>query len=313
MKEGDVEKRIEMFYIGIIIILFAGYSQASEYDPNQQKIFHILSSIPEDDKQEIKNLFSYLFKYQRFAYSLYGDKPLTFCDTSLTPYSIQELHDLLSIEEYCYDLLKSFCEPSHSLKRKWEIWKKYSHLFYVNNYCLIDKQLDDKFYIIIINKKHFINTVNKNLDLFQHIISPSLSAPNLLTQLVFGKTSLFETLHHHEGLLGILLGFGRYNSLLFQQRENLLKALAQVHLLNIQKVHFIQEKLHLIDNKLQSLREHDPFIISSINRVCFAANPYHPETQIIKLKYDSLNKLINTIYSKEDWFEQTLLRLMTGE
>jgi hypothetical protein len=66
---------------------------------------------------------------------------------------------------------------------------------------------------------------------------------------------------------------------------------------------------NLSNSKLRSLREHDPYIIASINRVCFAADPEHHETIKLKTKYDKLNMKINEIYSKDDWFEQTLIQL----
>ncbi len=48
--------------------------------------------------------------------------------------------------------------------------------------------------------------------------------------------------------------------------------------------------MELINAKLQPLHEHDSHIISSLNRVCFGADPNHDETTIIRLKYDRLNQ-----------------------
>ena len=41
----------------------------------------------------------------------------------------------------------------------------------------------------------------------------------------------------------------------------------------------------------------------------FLADPNHQETIQLRNKYDELNKKINEIYSRDDWFEQTLIQL----
>lgn len=120
-----------------------------------------------------------------------------------------------------------------------------------------------------------------------------------------------DILHRNEGLLGILLGFGKHNAMLFQRREDLLEKLEEKKICGLYNLEPIQNELQQINSKLQTLREHDFYIISSLNRVCFVADHKQQESKRIKEKYDELNVKINEIYSREDWFKQTLLQLIS--
>jgi hypothetical protein len=116
----------------------------------------------------------------------------------------------------------------------------------------------------------------------------------------------------YQKALGILLGFGKHNARLFQQKEDLLEKEDRLKKYGIYKLEPIQKELQLMNAKLQSLHEHDSYIIASINRVCFAADLEHYETLKLRNKYDELNIKINEIYSKADWLEQTLLQLISN-
>lgn len=285
------------------------YIEASQSDTCKQRIIDLLYSIPEKDRQEIEDLFSYLFKYQAFAYSLYGDKPITFSDQILTGFSSDQCLKFLSLQEYCQEKLEPYCEPEISLNQKWETWKKYRYLFNLKNYFLTDKILTNKSRIFLINKKYFLQVFTQNVDLFNQVLGQEISPEDLLNKIIWSKVSLFNLLNNNEGLLGILLGFGRHNAMLFQEREDLTDQLEINKCIILKHLSPVQKKLEWVEEKLQPFREHDPYIISSINRVCFAADPSHYETHLLRSKYDELNKKINEIYFKDDWFEQTLIQL----
>jgi hypothetical protein len=265
----------------------------------------VFSSIPNKDQLKIKELFNELFKYEEFAYSLFGDKPMSFSDSLLNEYSANQLLEFLSLKDYCQDALENFVEPSEIFKKRWETWKRYRNQFKLKKYLLLDKKRGDQVRIFLINIEAFKQVVNQNINLFKKNINPSISAESLLTQFEYENTDVFDILHHNEGLLGILLGFGKHNAMLFQQREEL----ERKKKFGVYKLENIQNKLNLANTRLKPLRKHDPYIIASINRVCFVADPEHYETIKLRHKYDNLNRKINEIYSRDDWFEQTLIQL----
>ncbi len=293
--------------INFIVFLFASqFLLASEIKSDSLAIF---CSISNEDQLKIKNLFRELFKYEEFAYSLYSDKPMSFSDSLLNEYSANQLLEFLSLKDYCQDTLEFFGEPSKLFKKRWETWKKHKSKFKLKGYLLLEKNIGDQRRIFLINIKSFKREVNQNINLFKQKINPNVSADNLITQFEDENTDVFDILHHNVGLLGILLGFGKHNSMLFQYREDLTDNLEKKKKSGIYKLDSIKNKLNFVNDKLQSLHEHDFYIIASINRVCFAADPEHHETIELKNKYDNLNRKINEIYSRDDWFERTLIQL----
>jgi hypothetical protein len=272
---------------------------------------HLLNkaeNISPDEQQEIKSLFRDLFFYDVFAYSLFGDKPLSISRAILNSASQIDKLKLLSLDGYCFSILEHYCEPSTHLKKKWETWCKYKDAFQTKKYFLFQKKIGSQIRLFIINKAAFLRTVNEHFTLFRHIIGPKFSAENLLEEMKKEDTDVFDILHHHEGLLGILLGFGKRNSMLFQKREDLIHSLGK----DLRKPDMINNQIEFLNHKLKALHEHDACIISSINRIGFSADPTHLETIQIRNKYDQLNRKINHIYSKEDWFEQTLIQFISN-
>lgn len=258
-----------------------------------------------NEKIEIKLLFKDLFFNQGLAYSLFGDKPLSFSDETLFKYTSDKLIELFSIDGYCQTIMEPYCEPSSIFEKRWKILNKYRSNFDFKNYALFVKKIDEKPRIVIINKQKFIEIVNKNINLFQKITVSTFTAKEILYKIINEDKSMLEILNKNVGLLGILLGFGTHNAMLFQKREEIL------HTLNmpLYDSKFLNEELEEINERLKALHEYDPHIIASANRVGFVADPNHPETIQLRNEYDELNNKINEIYSKDDWFEQTLIQL----
>ena len=298
-----VVQKTKMTLIFVFFILIAGNFA------NASNIIDLLQTIPKEHQTEIKKLFEDLFKYQAFAYSLYGEKPMTLSDSITAELSSDATSKFLPIDKYCLDVLEIYSEPSEIFKNRWDIWNKYKNLFKIKNYIFTEKIIGKCKRLFIINKRCFKDTINQNINLFKTLIDSNLSSENLLAQFENEKTNVFDILQHNEGLLGILLGFGEYNAMLFQKREYLFDKLEIAKRSGIYKLDSIQNRIKFLNTKLQLLREHDSYIIASINRVCFVADAENYETIKYKADYDKLNKKINEIYSKDDWFEQTLIQL----
>lgn len=289
-------------------ILLASFClNESEQKINLLNVSSLMETIPFEDQKEIKILFRDLFYNQSLAYSLFSDKPMSFSDRSLFKQSSISLIRLLSIEGYCQSVLEPYCEPSNLLNKRWEIWNKYESRFNLKKYLFANKKIGKQVRIFLINKEAFLKVINENLDLFKQVIGNDLSAEKLLEEIAEENTNVWDLLHNHEGLLGILLGFGRYNAMLFQEREKLLDKL-EIPIISDKS---IQEKIQFFNHLLKPLHQHDAYLVASINRVGFVADSDHPETTKLRNKYDELNRRLNALYAKEDWFEQTLLQLLT--
>jgi hypothetical protein len=71
--------------------------------------------------------------------------------------------------------------------------------------------------VVLIHKGEFIKTFNQNEDLFKAILGTDMTARKLLHAIASSDQPIFSVLNFDTALLGILLGFGRENSLLFQR------------------------------------------------------------------------------------------------
>lgn len=291
----------------LIILLISCYLCSDEPNYHKSQAITCFNSISSEEQKNIKTLFEILFFKQSFAYSLFGDKPMTLSTNSLEEYSSDGLVKLINIDGYCEVILTPpYSNTASLLKEDLSVWKKHESKFGIENYLFITTKIADQIYIAFINKRAFKETVNDHIKLFRRMIHPTLSWESLLEEIQNENKDLLDTLHRNKILLGILLGFGKHNASLFQRREELLNALGK----DLRKSELLEEKIKTLNSKLQFFHDYDPAIIATINRVHFVADPSHPETIWLRKKYDALTKIINKIHSANDWFEQTLFRLL---
>ncbi|KKL18254.1 hypothetical protein LCGC14_2477350 [marine sediment metagenome] len=106
-------------------------------------------------------------------------------------------------ERYLYDLLKKKGLINSNKKKN-----KFNEDLY--KYIKENNQLLEKV-LVAINKKAFIETVNKNLLLFQYVLGPNVTAEKLLEKVASPNETLFSALNNDVTLVGIVLGYGSYN------------------------------------------------------------------------------------------------------
>jgi hypothetical protein len=83
----------------------------------------------------------------------------------------------------------------------------------------------------------------------------------------------------------------------------------QTNLLPTSGYSSIYQEMDALSQKLEANNFYFP--ISDLNRVTFVSDPNHIETKQLKNKYEIQRKKLKEIFSKDDWFEQTLLQLMS--
>lgn len=109
----------------------------------EQEIKSIINKIPVLDLKNIKKLFEYLFKFSELSFSLYGDKPVSFCSLIVQPSTFSKFNH---IDGYAERILKG----DKIYQEEWNAWNKYKHLFKITNYILISESIG----IVLINKKN---------------------------------------------------------------------------------------------------------------------------------------------------------------
>lgn len=231
-----------------------------------------LASIPEKDLNNIRFFFSHLVHDTPAPYTLFGDKPISIIECPITknPFFISHSSKVCMLH-------KSF-----------EIWKKYSHLFPSKNYCFVENHEFDKgrYCIVLINKQSCLEIIEKNLSLFHEILEEKLKASEIL-RCIESSNDLFQTLKYHQGLLGLLLGFGKNNAFAFHE--------LYVNKRPIKKLKFFNSEAY------------DPLLIFRV--LNFAVIEDDLETICLKKTYQKQRELIIAHYQK-DYLITTLERLV---
>lgn len=226
-------------------------------------------SISDIDKNQIARLFSFLMFDEKFAFVLFGSKPMaTIGFEKSTP------------------LILGFIYPSifFELESLWHTWEKYYPLFMSNNYQFVINDNDQWFQIYLVNKSLCIKHIEQNISLFQKEMG-DLSGYEVLNK-ILSSNDVFATLNKNQTLYGILLGYGSTNANAFHQKYS--------------KNHFYLEGIQFNDEP--SL----PFMLGIPNFVVFKSND---EVKEIKMNYLNERENILDIYSKGDFLEITLQKL----
>jgi|GEM_PF-2600840 len=108
------------------------------------------------------------------------------------------------------------------LREGWEVWKKYEFLFPHPNYLIFEEEQirgDQELHpLFFINKKNIQTILCQHIDLLKKEVDPSFDAAHFLSELE-QSFNLSELIHFHEGVLGLLLGFGVESSMSYYYRE----------------------------------------------------------------------------------------------
>ncbi len=250
----------------------------------------ILEKIPPEDRLTLCSLFTSLMN-DHFAYTLFGDKPVSLAARFiLTPWE---------------NTLEGM-QCSGIFWKKWKVWEQYKHLFTLKNFLLIKEPYKNKNFnisiVLIINKIEFIKTVNVHLSLFESVLERKIIPEEMLKDIESNKLSFMDSINNNQMLLGILLGYGKHNSILYNRRErNYFDCLA-----------FSGAALKNSSIKLECCGDYSysPLVIESIH---FSADLEHPETKALEKRYRDLRGLISAIYAQGDFLEITLSQLVSDE
>ena len=266
----------------VILIFFSVFAGCKKNSSRQsQSSSHtILQSIPEKDREVLDSFFQFLLSKDTFAYTLFGKKPM-----SVTPY-IQVTSGATGI---IYQ--RGIYHPSDyfTLEKGWELWKNYGALFPSDEFVLKECKEDELVTIFLINKSQVLNTISENLNTFEEILDRQIRPQDFLQQLCDPHQDIMESLNDSSSLLGILLGYGKTNAMLFERKSNIL-----THL--VEKMTPPFSSRHDVEN-LQPFGQY--FVNRCKSRTFIQTIPIcSPSPQ-----YNSLADEFNDILSNEEGFE----------
>jgi hypothetical protein len=259
-----------------------------------------LALLSEQDRSVMEQFFRKVIAQDGVGYTLFGDKPI-----SLTGY-----FDPVPTENW------QRTRGNTIVKSGWETWKRCYSQFAIKNYLFFEEPSDiepDLKIVTLVNKQAFIDTVNAHREIFEQVLGGKVTGQELLAKLENHETDLFNLLQCHEGLYGILLGYGKKNAFLFQRRMDL----------NIYNPHpqfslssgvcgkeycSLQEEISFLRDDLQVVAQND--LLSPIDLPIFLGVRESEESVALINQYHAVRKQLNTIFHQKEFLKQVFEQLM---
>lgn len=154
------------------------------------------------DGKLLTPLFKLLLEYSEAGYVIYNKKPVCSVTYSKNPFFFDQF------------------EPYEQLSVAVNAAKQLLKNFPFNSRIIF--HFDEKQeMLLIINRKLFLSTVQKNLPLFQYALGPTITPESLLDAIIHNNKGFCEILDYDRVLIGIILGYGVQNALFESRLENI--------------------------------------------------------------------------------------------
>lgn len=289
---------MKFFLLIFSFVLLPSYCHLKE---DAVKTFSFLAK----QESQLEHLIKILICHDQFGYTLFGDKPV-----SISGY--------LGDEEFG----NWFWHPMSTLKSFFPLWKEWikQNNIHLSHFLLFEEkdfESENLHIINLVNKKAFLSKVKEHLGLFQEILGNDIT-PELLLEKVIRNQNLFEALNKDEGLYGILLGYGVYNSLQYKRYWELAKILDPFY------AKYYKSRLLCYprsSSEFSSLKEEyedllkrrsssfNQKLLSSIDLPPFVVFDENAETKVLREKYLKVHRELLQIYSREDFLQIVLSQL----
>lgn len=286
---------------------------------NQKKVNaeKFISSLPAEEKFLLEHFFRCLIQEDAIGYSLIHSKPMSFFSylqpkaLSISPYEIAPINKM--------DLFIDGFNPQNAVFHKgFEIWKKYQHLYCGNN-IVFDFYADEEELsfrkVIVFNRKLLLPLFEKHISRFQQIDS-SLKDSESIFNALRNDERFKKKFYCSTALVGICLGYGERNAVLFEKMIRYFTALG-FYGFTLQSL----EHQKAIKNDLAVLNASFNGVLNSHHskRMLFSFGPSfrvdkeHAETLLLKEKYTEASKALVHFYDNEKSFLENTLHLLIEE
>lgn len=258
-----------------------------------------IHAIPENERKDLEWFFYRLISGgESAAYSLFGDKPFSLI--FLMDFPKVNNNKINSINVAIEDVFFAI----HELKfmRGYKVWKKYESLFPSKNFVLkrcksqLQPDADHIYWLIFINKKTFLKTVQENLGDFQKALRRPITAEKLLQEFLDEEDVFDGILKNHHALKGILFGYGKRNAWICQRIKEIEGFLLDPPTIPLRKIaavvpnppfYSLEDEREELKNALRTF-EHER--VNEFNYMflffpTFGADYSDPETLKLKEKY----------------------------
>lgn len=277
-----------------------------------------LNAIPLQDKEALEWFFRYLHESSS-GFVLFGDKPMSIC-SFLEMKPTQPITSSYPLEAFIDAAFEPFHLKNLRMQKGLEVWKKYEHYFPSSKFILRENRnpTNNWVTIVLINKDEFLKKIANNIESFKKVLGNRVTPQKILSECLKSESLFREVLHSHDGLLGILLGYGEHNAQLYFRKIQIEGARDN------QRFSLTTKNCLLPSGKFSSLEEEHSYIsmqlspftdgeIPDFNPLLmtlpgFSADPHDSETRELKAKYTQQYKNIIKQYRQKDYLRVTLSR-----
>jgi hypothetical protein len=289
-------KPAEFVLYGLLIaILLWEYSQnrtISLHYLNQQGTTLTLT-LSVKDKKRLAGLMQKLFAEDSFAYTILGSKPVSW-ETYQNPLP-------LSNWSRFYD---SFSKHNRTLRSGWKTWEKYQHLFpSAHLWAERPKCHPGSISILIVNEDRFNEVVTKNRRDFQEVLCREIVDGFQLIREAKNRSLMNEVLEGHQGLIGIVLGYGRENAWQFLEGCDNRYPIGWV---------WGEEDGYFGEESIEASVTLTDYYLSRYSCPSFAGDPNSAESLALKREYILTKQKVMDYYKGKDFLEATL-SLLAGQ
>lgn len=283
----------------VILIALSAYFFAPFSSIGQRNhVRKVLKSMTEEERMKLDIFFRLILFKGQFAYSLYGDKPMS------------EVNYVERCERGDYGGIRysNLSMANEVLRCGWQIWQQYRSYFPAKNYLLyhfVCENDAENAFILLINKKAFERTFAENRADFIFRFGVDITAEKILEKCLGKNGFLNSDLKSFHELIGILFGYGSINAHLFQRREDLETQIELHPLLGLS----YYKQIEKINSQLQFFQDDRNPGLQLMLLPYFVADCNHHQTIALKQKYESQRKDIARHYKNGDFLELTLLQL----
>lgn len=271
---------MKIFSLSTLLMLFF---LSTAFSTDKEIILNKIENLNFEEKKELTNFFRVCFCSSEFGYTIFGEKPMSLdgLDLEIPKYEDSEYKD--------NEWVVCCCRKKKGL----DVWKKHFQDIQLNGFSLIyypvpsHPSRPDILHFSIINHEMFLDIVEKNITEFQKVLNRKINSKEILKEYIKAEGEVFELIKNHDGLLGILLGFGKENSFKFMNNE---------------KLSYSVDPL-----------SRKPSSMSYISPPCFKVVEGSDETKKIMKSFSRQREKINELYQKENFLEIVLLKLFLSD
>lgn len=242
-----------------------------------------LQNIPKNDQEILEIFFSNMISSEYFGYVLFGNKPMAAAglETEFTP----------------EEVLGETAIKQNYIHIGWQTWEKYSRLFPSEKFVLkLSKSplASSYHWVVLINKETTLKCVENNLEFFKFALGDQLTPESILQSLITTDDIFNDTLNKHDGLLGMLFGYGTSNSIKFHMGHR-----------SIERGAPYKNKFFHKPSQLEAFNKQGrDLVLVALPR--FAADLKHPESKALYQSYSATQVQLSNIYREKKFLKPTL-------